>query len=102
MKLFITLKERCKLKNVLRVKVVFNSLKGEFWNGCISFNIGPIKTKIENVANLNVLFLWVFFASHKKGLVPSPSRFETRQCSFTGAWRDRDYWKEFAVQMLIK
>ena len=31
MKLFITLKERCKLKNALRVKVVFNSLKGEFW-----------------------------------------------------------------------
>ena len=30
MKLFITLKERCKLKNALRVKVVFNSLKGEF------------------------------------------------------------------------
>ena len=63
---------------------------GKFWNGCFSFNIGPIKTKLENVANLNVLFLWVFFASHKKGLVPSPSRFETRQCSLTGAWRDRD------------
>ena len=31
MKLFINLKERCKLKNALRVKLVFNSLKGEFW-----------------------------------------------------------------------
>ena len=30
MKLFIALKERCKLQNALRVKMVFNSLKGEF------------------------------------------------------------------------
>ena len=27
----------------------------EFHNGCISFNIGLINTKFENVANLNVL-----------------------------------------------
>ena len=30
MKLFIALKEKCKLQNVLCVKVVFNNLKGEF------------------------------------------------------------------------
>ena len=28
---FIALKERCKLQNALRVKMIFNSLKGEFW-----------------------------------------------------------------------
>ena len=42
MKLFIALKERCKLQNALRVKVVFNSLKGEFWvagDGQVNFKI---------------------------------------------------------------
>ena len=42
MKLFIALKESCKLQNALRVKVVFNSLKGEFWvagNGQVNFKI---------------------------------------------------------------
>ena len=29
----------------------------EVLNGCISFNIGRINTKLENVANFNVLFL---------------------------------------------
>ena len=28
----------------------------KFLNGCISFNIGPINTKLENVANFNMLF----------------------------------------------
>ena len=31
-----------------------------FLNGCISFNIGPINTKLENVANFNVLFLTIW------------------------------------------
>ena len=31
----------------------------EFLNGCISFNIGPINTKLEDVANFNMLFLTV-------------------------------------------
>ena len=53
---------------------------------CISFNIGPVNTKLENTANLNVLFLttWVLCClSHNKvnnnivpGLLPW---FETRQ-----------------------
>ena len=30
-----------------------------FFNGCISFTIGPINTKLENVANFNVLFLTI-------------------------------------------
>ena len=29
----------------------------EFLNSCISFNIGPINTKLEDVANFNMLFL---------------------------------------------
>ena len=31
----------------------------EFLNGCISFNIGPINTKLEDVANFNMLFLTI-------------------------------------------
>ena len=45
---------------------------GKFWNGCFSFNIGPIKTKLKNVANLNVLFLTVFFYPIKKDSYPAP------------------------------
>ena len=45
---------------------------GKFWNGCFSFNIGPIKTKLKNVANLNVLFLRVFFYPIKKDSYPAP------------------------------
>ena len=29
-------------------------------NGCISFNIGPINTKLQNVANFKVLFLTIW------------------------------------------
>ena len=60
MKLFITLKERCKLKNALRVKVVFNSLKGEFWvagdgqviklqNLCFKFPLKKISCKDREI-----------------------------------------------------
>ena len=56
----------------------------EFLNGCISFNIGPINTKLEDVANFNMLFLTIRVScrlSHIiNQLVPSPSGFETRQC----------------------
>ena len=40
-----------------------------FLNGCISFNIGPINTKLGNVANFNVLFLTIWVScclSHNK------------------------------------
>ena len=30
---------------------IFLSIFLEFLNGCISFNIGPINTKLKNVAN---------------------------------------------------
>ena len=60
MKLFITLKERCKLKNALRVKVVFNSLKGEFsvagdgqviklQNLCFKFPLKKISCKDRDI-----------------------------------------------------
>ena len=60
MKLFITLKERCKLQNALRVKVVFNSLKGEFWvagdgqviklqNLCFKFPLKKISCKDREI-----------------------------------------------------
>ena len=45
---------------------------GKFWNGCFSFNIGPIKTKLKNVANLNMLFLKVFFYPIKKDSYQAP------------------------------
>ena len=32
----------------------------EFLNVCISLNIGPINTNLENVANFNVLFLTIW------------------------------------------
>ena len=54
----------------------------EFLNGCISLSTGSINTKLENAADFNVLFLtkWVSCClSYNKGLIPSPSRFETRQ-----------------------
>ena len=38
-------------------------------NGCISFNIGPINTKLQNVANFKVLFLTIWVScclSHNK------------------------------------
>ena len=57
MKLFITLKERCKLQNALRVKVVFNSLKGEFWGSTKTWNPdsgnGNGITKTETESNIN-------------------------------------------------
>ena len=43
----------------------------EFLNACISFDIGPINIKLENVANLNVLFLVMWAScclSHNKGI----------------------------------
>ena len=57
-------------------------------NGCISFNIGPINTKLENVAYFNMLFLtmillWVLcYLSHKQHNQPSPSRFDVRQLQY--------------------
>ena len=64
MKLFITLKERCKLQNALRVKVVFNSLKGEFWVGgdgqvikpqnlCFKFLLKKISWKDREIKKKN-------------------------------------------------
>ena len=51
-------------------------------DGCISLNIDPINTKLENVSNLIVLFLtmWVSCSlSHITRIRPSTSRFEIRQ-----------------------
>ena len=36
-------------------------------NGCISFDIGPINIKLENVANLNVLFLTMWISCPGEG-----------------------------------
>ena len=52
----------------------------EFLNACISFNIGLINTKLENVANADPV--WVSYRlSHGEtdSYVPSPSWFETGQ-----------------------
>ena len=72
-----------KLENVAKFNVFFLSFSDlEFLNGCISFSIGSINTKLENAADFNVLFLtkWVSCCLfYNKGLIPSPSRFETRQ-----------------------
>ena len=56
----------------------------ESLSGYISFNIGLINTKLENVPNLNMLFLTMWDScclSHNKRTRLSPSRFEIRQLS---------------------
>ena len=58
----------------------------EFLNGCISFSIGSINTKLDNAADFNVLFLtkWVSCClSYNEVLIPSPSRFETNNPPFS-------------------
>ena len=47
----------------------------EFLNGCILFDMGPINTKLENVANLNVFFLTMWDScclSHNKQTQAAP------------------------------
>ena len=66
-------------------------------NGCISFNITPINTELENVANFNVLVLtiWVSYClSNNNRLVPSPFRFETWPCPSLPSVAT-DYRKQF-------
>ena len=66
-------------------------------NRCISFNISPINTELENVADFNVLVLtiWVSYClSNNNRLVPSPSRFETWRCPSLPSVAT-DYRKQF-------
>ena len=63
-------------------------LNSAFLNGCISFNIGPVNTKLEKVPNRNVLFLTMRVScslSHNKQTRPRPARFEIRQCQVLNA-----------------
>ena len=50
-----------------------------FLNRCISVKTSLINTKLGNLVNLGVLFLTMWINPIIYRLVPSPSRFETRQ-----------------------
>ena len=66
----------------LSIHFLVNFLK--FFNGCISFNIGPNPTTLEDFVNLGVLFLSVGVLcpiSHNTQTLPSPPRYESRQCA---------------------
>ena len=83
-------------------------------NGCISFNIRPVNTKLENVPNRNVLFLtmWVSCSlSHNNQTRPRPARFEIRQCqvlnaigNFRQAMRawSNSTWVDHSIMKFIK
>ena len=60
----------------------------ELLNDCISFNIGPINTKLENVANFNVLFPTILasccsFHNKRKIVGSNPGRTNTRCLKIT-------------------
>ena len=65
---------------LLSIHFSVNFLK--FLNGCISFNIGPNPTKLEDYVKLGVLFLAVGvlcpISPIIDRLVPSPPRYESR------------------------
>ena len=89
-------------------------LNSAFLNGCISFNIRPVNTKLENVPNRNVLFLtmWVSCSlSHNKQTRFRPARFEIRQCqvlnalgNFRQAMRawSNSTWVDHSIMKFIK
>ena len=100
MKLFITLKERCKLKNALRVKVVFNSLKGEFWvagdgqviklqNLCFKFPLKKISCKDREIKKKSCRAGEIKKISSSLKIPPPPSKIKwsTPYDYFKSPWK---------------